>query len=40
MGQQPGHVHPTVGLKAVPGGNQEVALERVAGSSVASGPEG
>jgi hypothetical protein len=37
--QLPGHVLPTVGLKAVPGGDHEVALETVAGS-VVTGPEG
>ena len=40
VGQLPAHVHPIVGLKAVPGGNQKVALERVARSAAASGPEG
>ena len=40
VGQLPAHVHPIFGLKAVPGGNQRVALERVARSAAASGPEG
>ena len=40
VGQLPAPVHPIVGLRAVPGGNQTLALERVARSAAASGPEG
>jgi hypothetical protein len=37
--QLPDHVLPTVGVKAVPGGDHEIAVERKVGP-VVTGPEG